>query len=92
MLKLTSAAQMREMDRRTIEEFSVPSIVLMENAALRVVDVIAERFGPLRGKPILVVCGKGNNGGDGPSRESVGLFAAGWRADGSAGGLAVCPG
>jgi len=65
MLKLTSAAQMREMDRRTIEEFGVPSLVLMENAALRVVDVIAQRFGPLRGKRIAVVCGKGNNGGDG---------------------------
>ncbi len=65
MLKLTSAAQMREMDRRTIEEFGVPSLVLMENAALRVVEVIAQRFGPLRGKRITVVCGKGNNGGDG---------------------------
>ena len=65
MLKLTTAAQMREMDRRAIEEFGVPSIVLMENAALRVVDVIAERFGPLRGRRIAVVCGKGNNGGDG---------------------------
>ncbi len=65
MLKVTSAAQMREMDRRTIEDFGVPSIVLMENAALRVVDVIAERFGPLKGKRIAVVCGKGNNGGDG---------------------------
>ena len=65
MLKLTTAAQMREMDRRTIEDFGVPSLVLMENAALRVVDVIADRFGPLRGKRIGVVCGKGNNGGDG---------------------------
>ncbi len=53
------------MDRRTIEEFGVPSIVLMENAALRVVEVIAERFAPLKGKRIAVVCGKGNNGGDG---------------------------
>ncbi len=65
MLKLTTAAQMREMDRRTIEDYGVPSLVLMENAALRVVDVIAERFGPLRGQRIGVVCGKGNNGGDG---------------------------
>ena len=64
-MKLTTAAQMREMDRRTIEDFGVPSIVLMENAALRVVDVIAERYGPLKGKRIAVVCGKGNNGGDG---------------------------
>lgn len=65
MLKLTTAAQMREMDRRTIEDYGVPSLVLMENSALRVVDVIADRFGPLRGKRVGVVCGKGNNGGDG---------------------------
>ncbi len=65
MQKLTTAAQMREMDRRTIEDYGVPGLVLMENAALRVVDVIAERFGPLKGKRIAVVCGKGNNGGDG---------------------------
>ena len=65
MLKLTTAAQMREMDRRTIEDYGVPSLVLMENAALRVVDVIAARFSPLRGRRVGVVCGKGNNGGDG---------------------------
>ena len=65
MIKLTTAAQMREMDRRTLEEFAVPGIVLMENAALRVVDVLADRFGPLHKKRIAIVCGKGNNGGDG---------------------------
>jgi len=65
MLKLTSAAQMREMDRRTIEDYAVPGLILMENTALRVVEVLAERFGPLRGKRIAIVCGKGNNGGDG---------------------------
>ena len=65
MLKLTTAAQMREMDRQTIEDYGVPSLVLMENAALRVVEVITQRFGPLRGKQVAVVCGKGSNGGDG---------------------------
>ncbi len=65
MQKLVTAAQMRELDRRTTQDYGVPSIVLMENAALRVVDVIAERYGPLTGKRIAVVCGKGNNGGDG---------------------------
>jgi len=65
MLKLTSAAQMREMDRRTIGDFGVPGLILMENAALRVVEAMTERFGPLRGKKVTVVCGKGNNGGDG---------------------------
>jgi len=65
MIKLTTAAQMRDMDRETAEKFAVPGIVLMENSALRVVDVLAERFGPLRGKRVAIVCGKGNNGGDG---------------------------
>ncbi len=65
MIKLTTAAQMREMDRQTVEKFAVPGIVLMENAALRVVDILAARFGPLRGRRVAVVCGKGNNGGDG---------------------------
>ncbi len=64
-MKLTSAAQMREMDRQTIEDYGVPSVVLMENAALRVVEVMAERYAPLKGQRIAVVCGKGNNGGDG---------------------------
>lgn len=62
---VASAAQMREMDRQTIEDYHVPSLVLMENAALRVVDEIVKRYGPLKGKRIDVVCGKGNNGGDG---------------------------
>lgn len=64
-MKVASAAQMREMDRRTIEDFGVPSVVLMENAALRVVEEIVRRWAPLGGKRVAVVCGKGNNGGDG---------------------------
>ena len=64
-MKVVSAAQMREMDRQTSEEYGVPSIVLMENAALRVIETLTDRFGPLSGKRIAVVCGKGNNGGDG---------------------------
>lgn len=65
MLKLPTAAQMREMDRAAFHEYGVPGIVLMENAALRVVDVVVERYSPLQGKRVTVVCGKGNNGGDG---------------------------
>jgi NAD(P)H-hydrate epimerase len=64
-MKLVTAATMREMDRRTIEEFKIPGIVLMENAALRVVEAIVERYSPLEGKGVAVLCGKGNNGGDG---------------------------
>lgn len=64
-MKVANAAQMREMDRQTIDDYGMPSIVLMENAALRVVETLEQRYAPLRGKRIAVVCGKGNNGGDG---------------------------
>jgi hydroxyethylthiazole kinase-like uncharacterized protein yjeF len=59
-----TAAQMREVDCLTIEA-GVPSSVLMENAGMRVVEFMIERFGQLNEKRIVVYCGKGNNGGDG---------------------------
>jgi len=64
-MKIANSEQMREMDRRTIEEFHIPGLILMENAALRVVDALSLRFGPLFAKRIAVVCGGGDNGGDG---------------------------
>jgi NAD(P)H-hydrate epimerase len=63
-VKVLTAAQMREVDRRT-SELGIPSIVLMENAGHRVIEVLAERYAPLKNQRILVFCGKGNNGGDG---------------------------
>src|SRR5262249_33462177 len=63
-MKVLTAAQMREVDRRTIE-LGIPGIVLMENAGHRVVEFLAERFSPLSTHRVLVLCGKGNNGGDG---------------------------
>jgi NAD(P)H-hydrate epimerase len=63
-MKVLTAAEMREVDRRTIE-LGIPGIVLMENAGLRVVEFLAERFAPLDAQRVLVLCGKGNNGGDG---------------------------
>ena len=63
-MKVLTAARMREVDRRTIE-MGIPGIVLMENAALRVVEFLAEHCAPLAGQRITVLCGKGNNGGDG---------------------------
>jgi len=63
-MKVLTASEMREVDRRTIEK-GIPGIVLMENAGLRVVEFLVERFAPLEVQRILVLCGKGNNGGDG---------------------------
>ena len=66
MQKVLTAAEMREVDRLTTEKYGIPSIILMENAAHAVVRVILERLGgSVQWKSILVLCGKGNNGGDG---------------------------
>jgi ADP-dependent NAD(P)H-hydrate dehydratase / NAD(P)H-hydrate epimerase len=66
MQKVLTAAQMREVDRRTTEEYGIPSILLMENAAHAVARVITEKLGgSVKGKSILILCGPGNNGGDG---------------------------
>src|SRR5690349_21166772 len=53
------------MDRITIEEDGVPSLALMENAAHRVDEVLVQEFDPLARQNVIVLCGKGNNGGDG---------------------------
>jgi ADP-dependent NAD(P)H-hydrate dehydratase / NAD(P)H-hydrate epimerase len=66
MLKVLTAEQMREVDRLTTERYGIPSIILMENAAHAVAGVITEKLGgSVKGKSILILCGKGNNGGDG---------------------------
>ncbi len=56
---------MRDVDRRTTEQHGVPSLQLMENAGTRVVELLAERCADLPKRRITVLCGKGNNGGDG---------------------------
>ncbi|MBF0182917.1 MAG: NAD(P)H-hydrate dehydratase [Magnetococcales bacterium] len=65
MAKLLTSAQMREADRRTIEELGLPGVVLMENAGAQVVKVLKQRLPDWRKVPILVLAGHGNNGGDG---------------------------
>ena len=62
MMPLTRE-QVRELDRRAIEEFGIPGVVLMENAGRGVVEVMVGV--PALAGPIHIVCGKGNNGGDG---------------------------
>ena len=63
-MKILTAAQMREVDRRTIE-LGIPGIILMENAAHRVVEFLTETFSRLQDQRLVILCGKGNNGGDG---------------------------
>ncbi len=66
MQKVLTAEQMREVDRLTTERYGIPSILLMENAAHAVARVITEKLGgSVKGKSVLILCGKGNNGGDG---------------------------
>lgn len=65
MQPIVTAEEMRWCDDTTIRSYGVPSLFLMENAGAGVARTIRERFGPLKGKRILIFCGKGNNGGDG---------------------------
>lgn len=64
-MRVLNGGQMREADRRTIEEIGLPSAVLMENAGRQVVGAIESRFEDLAGMHVAVLCGPGNNGGDG---------------------------
>jgi NAD(P)H-hydrate epimerase len=57
--------QVREVDRRAIEDYGIPGIVLMENAARAVVDVAMEMLRGVANPYVMIVCGGGNNGGDG---------------------------
>lgn len=62
-MKIVTAAEMREIDRVTSERFGVPSTTLMENAGEAVAVFVISRFPAIHS--IGVICGKGNNGGDG---------------------------
>lgn len=57
--------QVREIDRRAIQEYGMPGVVLMENAGRGAAQVAVEMMGNPAGKRVLIFCGKGNNGGDG---------------------------
>jgi hydroxyethylthiazole kinase-like uncharacterized protein yjeF len=64
-MRVLNAAQMREADRRTIDEIGIPSLVLMENAGRQVVSAMEAIHGDLSEHSVAVLCGRGNNGGDG---------------------------
>jgi len=62
---LLTRAQAREVDRRAMDELDIPGVVLMENAGLNAADVVTGMLEARGGEAVAVVCGGGNNGGDG---------------------------
>lgn len=66
MQPVLSAEQIREIDRLTVENYQTPSLLLMEAASGACMEAIRKRFNDdLAGRKALILCGKGNNGGDG---------------------------
>src|SRR5262245_45463396 len=64
-MRILNTAQMREADRYTSDEIGIPSLVLMENAGRQVVSAVEATYAELLGGRVAVLCGRGNNGGDG---------------------------
>ncbi len=64
-MKILTAEQMRQIDRLSTDQYGVPSLLLMENAGLNLYLELARRFRIPDRLQITIVCGKGNNGGDG---------------------------
>src|SRR6187200_2115131 len=64
-MRILNAAQMRDADRHTIEEIGIASLVLMENAGRQVVAAIEATYEAQLDGRVAVLCGRGNNGGDG---------------------------
>lgn len=63
-MRVVTASEMREIDRKAIEEFGIPSLDLMERAGAGAAHVIAS-LGIRKSDAVVILCGKGNNGGDG---------------------------
>jgi NAD(P)H-hydrate epimerase len=64
-MRILNTAQMREADRFTIDEIGIPSLVLMENAGRQVVSAMEAAYEKELNGRVAVLCGRGNNGGDG---------------------------
>ena len=64
-MKIATGREMREIDKSTMEWFGLPGVVLMENAGRAVAEKAVAMLGEPRGKIVFIVCGRGNNGGDG---------------------------
>jgi hydroxyethylthiazole kinase-like uncharacterized protein yjeF len=64
-MKILTSREMKEIDRTAIEEIGIPGPVLMENAGLQIMRALRTKFPHPAGERIVIVAGKGNNGGDG---------------------------
>src|SRR5262245_32341602 len=65
VVRVLNAAQMREADRRAIDDIGISSLVLMENAGRQAVAAMEAVYSDLAERQVAVLCGRGNNGGDG---------------------------
>lgn len=64
-MKIATGQMMRSIDEAATVQYNIPGIILMENAALSVVEVIVDKVKALKQPKVIVIAGKGNNGGDG---------------------------
>lgn len=64
-MKLVDSQEMKQIDHQAIHKYGISGLVLMENAGIRTVEVIEELLESTSGKTVLVLAGRGNNGGDG---------------------------
>src|SRR3989475_4427594 len=65
LMKILTPEQLREVDRLSTEKYGIPNLILMENAGMRVAEVLEDQFENLDQLTVAVLCGRGNNGGDG---------------------------
>src|SRR5512143_4130997 len=65
MIRVATASEMQELDRRVAAECGIPSLLLMENAGGETVRELLSAFPEAARSRVLVLCGRGNNGGDG---------------------------
>ena len=77
-MRLIRAVEMQAIDRQAIEQVGIPGVVLMENAGRAASDVFCREFHACYPGPVLVLAGKGNNGGDGYVMARI-LADRGWR-------------
>ena len=63
-MKISRVEEMRELDRKAVEDFAIAEELLMENAGIAACSVIETELG-IKGKKFVLICGTGNNGGDG---------------------------